>query len=144
MPFFDNQSRSDLRTVYLNAWRKHRDRLPLEPLETQVLDVIVEHPEYHELLDHRDSALAKDYSPDTGHENPFLHMAMHLAVRDQVNTDRPAGIRTVFALLQKRRGKHEAEHEFAEHLGEMMWQAQRSGIAPDEQVYLRRLQRLVR
>jgi hypothetical protein len=144
MPFFENQSRSDLRGMYLEAWRKHTTGLPLEPLEAQIVDVITEHPEYHSLLNDRDAALAKDFTPESGQSNPFLHMAMHLAVRDQVATDRPAGIRAAFDTLLRRRDKLDAEHAVAEHLAEMIWQSQRSGLPPDEQVYIRRVQKMVR
>jgi hypothetical protein len=144
MPFFENQSRSDLRGMYVEAWRKHCAGVPIEPLEAQIVDVITEHPEYHALLSDRDAALAKDFSPESGKENPFLHMAMHLAVRDQVATDRPGGIRQVFTTLLRRRDKLDAEHAVAEHLAEMIWQSQRSGQPPDEQVYLRRISKLVR
>jgi hypothetical protein len=144
MPFFENQSRSDLRGMYVEAWRKHCSGMPMEPLEAQIVEVITEHPEYHALLSDRDTALAKDFAPESGKENPFLHMAMHLAVRDQVATDRPAGIRQVFVSLARRRDHLEAEHAIADHLGEMIWQSQRSGLPPDEQVYLRRVKKLVR
>ena len=79
-----------------------------------------------------------------GQSNPFLHMAMHLAVRDQIATDRPAGIRAAFEKLRRRRTVLDAEHAIAEHLSEMIWQAQRSGSPPDEMVYLRRVQKLSR
>jgi hypothetical protein len=144
MPFFENQSRSDLRGMYVEAWRKHCAGMPMEPLEAQIVEVITEHPEYHALLSDRDTALAKDFAPESGKENPFLHMAMHLAVRDQVATDRPAGIRQVFVSLTRRRDNLDAEHTIAAHLGEMIWQSQRSGLPPDEQVYLRRVKKLVR
>jgi hypothetical protein len=143
MPFFENQSRSDLRGRFLDAWRKHSAGLPLEPLEAQIVAVIIEHPEYHALLNDADAALARDFAPEGG-SNPFLHMAMHLAVRDQIATDRPSGIRDVYAKLIRRRDKLNAEHTIAEHLADMIWQAQRSGLPPDDQVYLRRLQKLVR
>jgi hypothetical protein len=144
MPFFENQSRADLRGMYVAAWRKHLAGLPIEPLEAQIIAVIAEHPEYHSLLSDRDAALAKDFTPENGQNNPFLHMAMHLAVRDQVATDRPVGIRQIFTTLQRRRDKLDVEHAIAEHLAEMIWQSQRSGLPPDEQVYLRRVQKLLR
>lgn len=144
MSFFSNASRDDMRRMYLDAWRKHKARLPLEPLETQLVDVIVEHPEYHSLLDDPDAARAKDFSPESGESNPFLHMGMHLAIRDQTATDRPPGIRAAFASLERRKGKLEAEHVLAEHLAEMIWQSQRSGLPPDEQVYLRRVRAMLR
>ena len=144
MPFFGDQSRSDFRDTYLEVWRKRKMGLPLEPLEAQISDVIAEHPEYADILDDRERALEQEYSPESGQSNPFLHMALHLAIRDQVATDRPAGIRTIFATLCRRRAKLDAEHLLAEHLAEMIWQSQRTGLPPDGQIYLRRIRRLTR
>jgi hypothetical protein len=137
MPFFDNQSRDELRRVYVEAWRKRRAGLPVEPLEAQVADVIALHPEYHAALERGEDALGRDYTPEGGQSNPVLHMGLHLAVRDQLATDRPAGIRNAFAGLAARIGsEHEAEHRIIECLAEAMWEAQRSGRPPDERAYL--------
>lgn len=143
MPFFDNQSRDELRRVYAEAWRKRRAGLPIEPLEAQVADVIALHPEYHAALERDVDALARDYTPEGGQSNPFLHMGLHLAVRDQIATDRPAGLRQAFENLARRTGDaHEAEHRIIECLAEAMWEAQRAGRPPDEAAYLQRVLRL--
>jgi len=143
MPFFDNQSRDQLRRMYVEAWRKRREGLPIEPLEAQVADVIALHPEYHAALERGDDALDRDYTPEGGQSNPFLHMGLHLAVRDQIATDRPAGIRKAFQTVAAHLGsEHEAEHRIIECLAEAMWEAQRSGRPPDETAYLQRVLRL--
>ena len=143
MPFFDNQSRDQLRRVYIEAWRKRREGLPIEPLEAQVADVIALHPEYHAALERGDDALDRDYTPESGQSNPFLHLGLHLAVRDQIATDRPAGIRKAFQSVAARLGsEHEAEHRIIGCLAEAMWEAQRSGRPPDEAAYLQRVLRL--
>jgi len=143
MPFFDNQSRDQLRRVYIEAGRKRREGLPIEPLEAQVADVIALHPEYHAALERGDDALDRDYTPESGQSNPFLHLGLHLAVRDQIATDRPAGIRKAFQSVAARLGsEHEAEHRIIECLAEAMWEAQRSGRPPDEAAYLQRVLRL--
>jgi Domain of unknown function (DUF1841) len=143
MPFFDNQSRDHLRRVYIEAWRKRREGLPIEPLEAQVADVIALHPEYHAALERGDDALDRDYTPEGGQSNPFLHMGLHLAVRDQIATDRPAGMRKAFQTVAAHLGsEHEAEHRIIECLAEAMWEAQRSGRPPDETAYLQRVLRL--
>jgi uncharacterized protein DUF1841 len=143
MPFFDNQSRDELRRVYIEAWRKRRAGLPIEPLEAQVADVIALHPEYHAALEGDADALERDYTPESGQSNPFLHMGLHLAVRDQIATDRPAGIRQAFQTVAAHLGsEHEAEHRIIECLAEAMWEAQRSGRPPDEAAYLQRVLRL--
>jgi hypothetical protein len=90
-----------------------------------------------------EDALDRDYTPEGGQTNPFLHMGLHLAIREQVGTDRPAGIAAVHRVLATKFGDvHEAEHAMIERLGEALWQAQRSGLPPDEPRYLESLRQL--
>ena len=142
MPVFAGQSRDQLRRLYCESWRKYRAGVPLEPLEAQIAAVIAEHAEYIPLLE-SPQALAQDFTPEGGHENPFLHLGLHLAIREQVCTDRPAGIAAVHASLCRRLGDpHAAEHAMIERLAEALWEAQRAGLMPDEQRYLERLRAL--
>ncbi len=136
--------RDGLRAFYLAAWRKRLERLPAEPLEVQVADVIAEHPEYHALLQDPDAALGGDWTPESGQSNPFLHMGLHLALREQVSTDRPAGIAALHRALVARVGRHEAEHLMAERLAQAIWQAQRNNSPPDEVSYMEALRALER
>jgi hypothetical protein len=145
MPFFHSQSREELRRAYVEAWRKHRERAPMEPLEAQIANVIALHPEYHASLEHSEGSLARDYSPEGGQSNPFLHMGLHLAVRDQIATDRPLGIRALYEEIARRRGdEHAAEHAMIECLAEAIWESQRSGLPPDERAYLENVRRLAK
>jgi Domain of unknown function (DUF1841) len=137
MPVFDPHSREQLRQTYADAWRKHLAHSPLTPLEAMITDVIGAHPEYHGIVSDTDAAAAFEPSISSGAENPFLHMGLHLAVRDQVSIDRPPGVRELHRLLQARHGDlHRAEHALTEALGETLWQAQRTGRPPDEGYYL--------
>lgn len=143
MPLFAGASRDELRRVYLDAWTRDRAAMPLTPVQAQVAAVIREHPEYHGWLERGDAALSEEFTPARGLPNPFLHLGMHLALREQVATDRPAGIRAAAERLAVRSGsRHAAEHAMMEALGATLWEAQRSGAAPDERVYLERIQRL--
>jgi hypothetical protein len=140
MPFFHDQSRAGLRRMYVAAWRKHVRKEPLEPLEAQIASVIADHPEYHPLFE-SEAALDAEFPPELGATNPFLHLGLHLAIRDQVGTDRPAGIAALHAELARRFGSSlEAEHVMLEVLGEVMWEAQSRGTAPpDPSDYLERI-----
>ncbi|MDB6089937.1 MAG: hypothetical protein JWN85_2721 [Gammaproteobacteria bacterium] len=143
MPVFSGQNREQMRRMYLDAWRKFTAQAPLEPLEAQLAAVIAEHPEYVTWLESGERALTADFSPEAGRQNPFLHMGLHLAIREQVATNRPAGIAEVHQRLSARLGDtHAAEHAMLESLAEALWEAQRSGQPPDEQVYLERLRAL--
>jgi hypothetical protein len=143
MPIFANQNREQLRQMYLASWRKFRAQEPLQPLEKQVAAVIAEHPEYIAWLETGQEVLSADFAPGSG-ENPFLHMGLHLAIREQAATDRPAGFARLHALLCARLGDaHAAEHAIIEPLAETLWEAQQAGTAPDEQQYLQRIEQLV-
>jgi hypothetical protein len=143
MPFFHDQGRDGLRRMYVDAWRKHCEARPLEPLEDQIVRVLEQHPEYHAVVEEGDGALEQDFTPEGGQANPFLHMGLHLAIREQVGTNRPAGIASVHRQLALRfGGPHEAEHRMIECLGGALWQSQRSGLPPDEAAYLEALRQL--
>jgi hypothetical protein len=112
-------------------------RAPLTPLEATIVDVVGAHPEYQALVSDQQAAVSFEPSIAPDAENPFLHMGLHLAVRDQLVVDRPPGVRAVHRLLQARYGDlHRAEHVLMEALGETLWQAQRDGHPPDEASYL--------
>lgn len=126
-------NRDQLRKMWADAWHKFMQQQPLQPLEQQLVEIIRLHPEYHALLAHTDA----DYLPELGQSNPFLHMGLHLALREQIATNRPAGINQCFnTLLQKLADPHETEHKLIECLAEALWQAQRNNQLPDEQAYL--------
>jgi len=131
------QDRDQLRKFYCKAWESQRQGKPLEPLQAQIVSVIEKHPEYQALLEIPEQALAREYLPELGETNPFLHMSMHLAIQEQVDTNRPTGIRDLYnRLLIKTGDPHQLEHKLMECLAEMIWQAQKDGKAPDEEQYV--------
>ncbi len=135
------QDRTELRRMYADAWKKQAAKRPLSPLEAQIVAVIEWHPEYHS--DVAGGDLERDYNPDGGKTNPFLHMGLHLGIREQVATNRPPGIADVHATLLRKTGDaHAAEHQMIEALAETLWEAQAGNTAPDEQKYLQRLRSL--
>ena len=135
------QDRNELRKMYVDAWKKHVAGQPMSPLEAQIAAVIAEHPEYHDAVSGED--LDRDYTPADGQTNPFLHMGLHLGIREQVATDRPGGIAKIYATLIAREGDpHAAEHRMIDCLAETLWEAQSANRPPDEALYLERLRRL--
>ena len=140
---FYGDNRETIRQTYFVAWDKYLNKKPMEPLELQIIDVIKEHPEYHELFEDKEY-LEKEYTPEMGQTNPFLHLGMHLAIREQVATNRPQGIQSLYKQLSQKLGSHlEAEHQMMEKLGEAMWAAMRSNSVPDESAYLESCKRLL-
>jgi len=132
-----NPSRDQARRFFFDAWRKHREKQPLTPLEGIALDIMLLHPEYHGLLDEPDRHLDRDYPPEHGATNPFLHLGLHLAVREQLSIDQPPGIAAHYRRILENCGTaHDAEHAVMDCLGEMIWQAQRHNTGPDATIYL--------
>lgn len=137
------QDRKQLRIMYAEAWRKQCERLPMSPLEAQIAAIIELHPEYH--ADITSDDLDRDYTPDGGQTNPFLHMGLHLGIREQVSTNRPPGIANILEVLRAKLGDaHAAEHQMIDCLAETLWEAQNQNRAPDEAKYLERLRDLTR
>lgn len=135
------QDRDELRRMYSDAWTSAKQGAVLSPLAAQIVRVIEEHPEYQSFIER--SSIGLEFLPEQGQSNPYLHMGLHLAVREQLATNRPAGIREVFEQLAKASGDpHAAEHAMLECLAESLWDAQRNQALPDEALYLERLRQL--
>ena len=136
------QDRDQVRQMYLDVWQKLQQKKLLEPLEALIAEVIELHPEYHALLAADAEIKQREFTPDDGQTNPFLHMGMHIALREQAGADRPAGIRSVYDKLARAHGQHDAEHAMMECLGQALWRAQRNNQPPDENDYLECLKKL--
>ena len=135
-------SRDEARRFLVGAWKKRRDGEPLTGLEEIAAGIIARHPEYHAVLEAPDSNVDRDFRPESGTVNPFLHLSLHLAVAEQVAIDQPLGIRAQYERLVQAHGDdHAAQHALLECLGEILWSAQRHGTAPDAALYLACIER---
>jgi hypothetical protein len=132
-----NPSRADVRRFFFETWRKYRAQAPLEGLERTAIEILLLHPEHHVLLDDPERNLDRDFAPEHGAVNPFLHLSLHLAIAEQLSIDQPRGIGAAYrALAGRAASEHEALHRLLECLGEVVWRAQRDRTALDEAAYL--------
>jgi hypothetical protein len=139
-----NPSRDEVRSFFIESWKKIRDSNPASPLETLAGEWVREHPEYHKLLSDNVEEAAGLRAPE-GEANPFLHLSMHLSISEQVSIDQPPGIRAAAAHLEARLGSlHDAQHAIMECLGETLWNAERNGSEPDGVAYLECIERRAR
>ena len=135
--------REQSRQMFFNAWKKHSSKQVLEPMESLIVDVILLHPEYHALLEKPEASQDKDYFPEMGETNPFLHMGLHIAIKEQISIDQPFGINEHYQrLLAKHQDPHMVEHQIMECLAQMIWEAQRSHSMPDNNAYLECIKKL--
>jgi hypothetical protein len=136
------QSRDEVRQVYLTVWRKMQRREVLEPMEALIAAVIEIHPEYYALLEDSETLTQAEFTPEQGQTNPFLHMGMHIALREQAQSNRPAGVQQLYKKLVAAKGQHDAEHAMMDCLGQVLWRAQRDGAEPDQNNYLECLRKI--
>lgn len=141
-------NRDEVRRFFIDAWRKRtQTHSPsstfttlLSPIETLAAQWIEDHPEYHQ--DMNEHALERDYSIDEAKTNPFLHLAMHVSISEQVSIDQPPGVRAAIEQLSRQLGSlHAAHHQAMACLGEMLWESQRRNEAPDAERYIDCLKR---
>ena len=131
-----SNDRSELRKVFFDCWQLKLAGKPLDALQQMVVSTIEQHPEYHALFE-KESNINRDYDINSGETNPFMHLSMHIALAEQISTDRPNGIRACHQQLSMAFGSaHDAEHKMMECLSEALWQAQRNNTIPDEAAYL--------
>jgi len=141
-----SKDRHKMRQFFFDIWQKKAaGNPPLEPMEEIIAGIIEQHPEYHALLSDPDAVIDKNFTPEMGQSNPFLHMAMHIAIQEQLATQRPKGIISIYqTLVEKSNDPHATEHQMMEPLGDMLMQAQRRNTAPDEKHYLKGLKKLIK
>jgi phage pi2 protein 07 len=138
-----SNDRTQLRQFFFDTWQKYQAQVKLSDIEIQLLNIILAHPEYQAMLEQPEKYLAYDYLPQVGESNPFLHLALHMSILEQITTDRPIGITKLYQrLLQKLTDTHETEHAIIECLAQGLWRMQR-GQQYTEADYLYDLEQLL-
>lgn len=138
-----SNDRVELRSLMINSWQKFQAKQSVTAIEEQIARIIELHPEYHNLITMQN--IDTDYSPEMGQINPFLHISLHLAIIEQVQTNRPAGINQIYKylLVKYNQDEHKVHHTMIDYLAEEMWLSQKYNTSPDELKYLTNLQKLL-
>ena len=133
----------DIRRYFCQVYTKWCRQQPLDAMEKLLAGWMQEHPEYNAVLSQPQAAAGSVPNPDHGDgSNPFLHLSMHLSISQQCSINPPRGIRQAAELLTARLDSlHDAHHAAMDCLGEMLWDSQRSGRAPDGDAYIACVQR---
>lgn len=133
-----NPSRDQVREFFFHAWANYQAKQTLTDLEKMAIAHVLQHPEYHALLNQPERYREREWPPELGETNPFLHLAMHLSIDEQLSIDQPAGVRAAYAKICAKLGdEHPAQHAVMDCLGEMIWRAQRDQQPPDGAAYVR-------
>jgi hypothetical protein len=133
------QSPSEVRNFFREAWRRFQAREPITPLQALLVSVLEVHPEYAAQWQPEEAAEARD--PDTA--ATFIHLSLHVALREAITADRPTGVRDIWNRLACALGDvHEAEHRMMACLQSVLSDAATHGRPPGDADLLDRLRQL--
>jgi hypothetical protein len=128
------QNRSEQRKFLASAWQKFLDKKILNPLEYQLIQVIKIHPEYHQLI----SNIESDFFPEQGEVNPFLHINLHLSLKEQVSINQPHGIKNIYQkILRVSVDEHTAEHKMMDCIAQMIFSSQKNQTPMNHKNYIK-------
>ncbi|MBY0379421.1 MAG: DUF1841 family protein [Burkholderiales bacterium] len=131
-----NPNQTDVRNFFFDTFEKNTTHANLTDLEKIALSVILEHPEYENYLSNREKYTNYQWCPESGENNPFLHMSLHVNVIEQLLINQPHGIVESYQKLCLKFGdKHNASHELMDCIIEIVWQAQCNNTPPDVNIY---------
>lgn len=139
-----NPNKDELRQVFFDTFDKWQNQKPMTSMESILVDIFEKHPEYHFMFKDPEKYKAQEFFPELGDTNPYLHMSLHMALLEQLATNRPAGIRDIYQnLYEKYHGdEHHVQHLMMEQIASEMYAAQQGQSLPDEQKYLHALKSL--
>ena len=99
----------DYRKFYVDAWSAYKAGSSLTQNQRLVAEVIRDHPEHHGLFESLEVALNHQSPPNQ--QSPFVHLSLHVVVREQVQGNMPVGISTLYQeKYMALKDAHQAEH----------------------------------
>lgn len=135
-----SQDREQLRQFYYQTWNKYKKNQLLAPLERQIVACLLQHPEYHVIIEHPQQYQAQNFQEN----NPFLHLSLHIALQEQMSTDRPCGIKAIYQQIVRQTGnQHTAEHQMMQVLERSLSLFFQDNSITHERIYLSALQQLL-
>ena len=132
------QNSNDSRKFFIDVRKKTLTKQLLQPLEAMVADILNNHPEYNGLLADEEKALSDEYLANNFDVNPFLHLGLHVALQEQLDANRPAGIVSIYQSHRMRglNDEHQLCHLMMGCLSDSLFKSQASNTMPDEAQYL--------
>jgi hypothetical protein len=120
MPILENDLQQLSRLQIFNIWKQHKSGGQLEGEEKVLAELMQAHPEYHETWDNADKSADKEYDPETD-VNPFAHLAIDVAVINQINQQSPIEVSRAYRRLRDKGlghldGIHTIDRVFVEEL----------------------------
>ena len=136
-----NPTQTEVRNFFFSVYNKHKYNVMLTELEKIALSIILEHPEYDNILLNKDKYLNHQWCHENNEVNPFLHMSLHISIIEQILINHPPQINELYKKLSIKYGnEHQAAHQLMDCLTEMLWQSQYNNSPLDIELYLNCIQ----
>lgn len=107
--------RNDYRKIFIQVWEKYQKKQLLDPMEEKILSILLQHPEYHHYLTHPQIYLDRTFHLELGEINPFLHFSLHLTILEQLEINKPHGIKALYQKAIKFFNPHKVTHCFMDN-----------------------------
>jgi hypothetical protein len=133
---YNNLQQNDVRIFFFDVYDKYMNNIPLSSLELIALEVIQQHKEYLPIIQQKEKYLNYQWLPESGMTNPFLHMSMHISIKEQLSINQPVGVVDYYnQLLNKYLDPMVVEHHIMDCLAEMIWYSQKNQVPFDVSIY---------
>ena len=120
-----DKQRHDSRDFFYQTFAKMQQPAELNHLELMTSEIIKMHPEYHQFLKQPNLFHNKDFHTSDHLLNPFLHMGLHLTLKEFMILNQPEGIGNIyrqFCIIHS--DQHEAEHAMIDCIQVIIHEAQ--------------------
>jgi hypothetical protein len=137
------QLRNLLRTRLGLIWELAKVGGELDEEEARLAEVLKQHPEYTDIWEDAESLGSEEVTRDG--VNPFVHVATHRVVENQLaENDPPQTTHTLEALLEVGYSRHDAVHAIGAIVADEIFGILQEGRPFDEDAYVEALEELVR
>jgi hypothetical protein len=138
-----DQFRQANRENFHRIWEAAKEGRALTAEEKRFADAMQAHPEYHNAWEFSDVVGPVEYEVEG--VNPFLHIAAHVMIEAQSEAnDPPEAGQALERLRRNGIDRHQAVHQIAAVMFEVMFPVLKEGKVFDSQRYRKRLRRLGR
>jgi hypothetical protein len=126
-----------------SIWEDSKDGKALEGDEKVIAHLMKQHPEFHQEFEMADvyADIDLQYDPDK-EVNPFLHIAIHAIVENQLAANDPPGVAEFFKRRKyKKETRHETSHMVGLFIMEQIFEIFKNGVPFDLDRYKRDLEK---
>ena len=137
---FENMDRAQNRKLFHMLWERAQndDFAGLDDEQRRIAEALKLHAdEYHNVFEFSDVVPDREFDPQKGEVNPFLHISIHAAVQAQLEAKDPIEVLQFYNAMRKKKcSHHDALHLILTILAPLMFRTMKSLMPFDNNRYL--------